>query len=309
MPSWQSRVIKAAMVPLLRRRRRRDGMPTEADLPRIRDEFERLATFARLHPDTVLEHVHAGGVAAERLRTPRDTGERVVLYLHGGAYIMCSPRTHRGLTSSVAHVAHASVLVPDYRLAPEHPYPAGLEDCLEAYRFLLAEGWSPGRIAVAGESAGGGLAIALLVALRDAGDPLPACAALMSPWVDLTGSGESMWERNEVDPWLDAELLHLPAEAYAGDRPLDDPGISPLFADLTGLPPLLVQVGTHEIIHDDACRLVERARAVGVAADLGIFEGLWHAFQAFPIPERRGALRELGGFIRRHTGLEQRWVA
>lgn len=303
MPSWQSQLVRRASFALLRAAPRPD--PDQIgieDVTRIREGMERMARFVRVPADVSVDPIDADGVCGEWVTAATSDPDRVVLYLHGGAFCMGSPATHRGLTSMVAQVAQARVFVARYRLAPEHPYPAALEDAQAAYCWLLDQGVSPDHIAIAGDSAGGGLAVQLLVALRGAGDPLPAAAGLMSPWVDLTGSGDSLQERNELDPWLDAELMHLPAEAYAGDLDPGDPRVSPLFADLAGLPPLLVHVGTDEIIHDDGVRLVERARAAGVDASVGIWKGLWHVFHAFPgLPERRDALREIGGFVRRHT--------
>lgn len=228
---------------------------------------------------------------------------RVVLHLHGGAYTMGSPRTHRGLAAALSRVSRAPVLVPDYRLAPEHVFPAALDDAEAVYRWLLEHhGADPAGIVVSGDSAGGGLGLALLVRLRDAGLPLPAGYVGISPWTDLAGTGGSVQELAAIDPWLTAGLLRPAAAVYAGDTPLDDPLVSPLYADLAGLPPLLVHVGGHEILRDDARRLVARARAAGVAASVGKFPGLWHVFHVFPgVPEARDALREIGGFIRRCT--------
>lgn len=229
--------------------------------------------------------------------------ERITLHAHGGAYCMGSPVTHRGLGGALTRTTHGAVLLPDYRLAPEDPFPAALDDVVATYRWLVDDlGVDPGRLAVSGDSAGGGLAAALLVRLRDEGRPLPACFVGMSPWVDLAATGGSMSELASVDPWLTAGLVLPAGRAYAGDTPLDHPHVSPLYADLRGLPPMLVHVGSDEILLDDAIRLVERASAAGVDASLGRFDGLWHVFQAFPgMPESRDSLREIGGFIRRHT--------
>jgi len=300
--SWQAHVVRRTGVAFVRATRSSGGgEPTIDDLPRIRAGMEKAAGRMRLHRETIVGETNLNGIPAERITTPRSVSDRAVLYLHGGAYVLCSPRTHRGLASAVAFASHSQAWVIEYRLAPEHPYPAALQDGLRAWDEL-AQRFAPERIAIVGDSAGGGLAVQLLVALRDRGGPLPGCAALMSPWVDLSGSGPTMWERNARDPWLPAELMHLPAQAYAGDLDVADPRVSPLFADLRGLPPLLVHCGTDEIVHDDATRLVERAKAAGVDATIGIWPGMFHVFQAFPgIPERRRALREIGGFIRRHV--------
>ncbi len=226
--------------------------------------------------------------------------ERVVLHIHGGAYVLGSAATHRGLAAAMSRTARAAVLLPEYRLAPEHTFPAAADDVFATYRWLL-ERVDPAHIAVSGDSAGGGLAAGLLVRARDEGLPLPACFVGMSPWMDLAATGASMQELAEVDPWLTAELVVPAARAYAGEAALDDPRVSPLYAELAGLPPTLVHVGGDEILLDDATRFVARAREAGVDASVGRFSGLWHVFHAFPVPEARQALREIGGFIRRHT--------
>jgi epsilon-lactone hydrolase len=234
---------------------------------------------------------------------PIDTTDRVVLHLHGGAYCMGSPVTHRGLGAALSRTSRAAVLLPDYRLAPEHPFPAALDDVDATYRWLTRErGVDPARIAVVGDSAGGGLAAALLVRLRGDGEPMPACYVGLSPWLDLAGTGESMHELDEIDPWLSAAMVSPAARSYAGEHALDDPLVSPLYAELDGFPPVLVHVGSDEILRDDAVRFVAAARRDGVDASLGVFEGLWHVFQAFPgIPETGASLREVGAFIRRQT--------
>jgi epsilon-lactone hydrolase len=240
----------------------------------------------------------------EPTATALDGAPRVTIHLHGGAYVMGSPRTHRGMAGALSRTTRGPVFLPDYRLAPEHRFPAALDDALATYRWLVDDrGVDPATIAITGDSAGGGLGVALLVRLRDEGGPLPACYAGMSPWTDLAGTGPSLIALDHVDPWLSAAMVVPAARAYAGDQPLDDPYISPLYADLTGLPPMLVHVGSDEILLDDALRLVERARGYGIDASVGRFEGLWHVFHAFPgVPESRHALREIGGFVRRHTG-------
>lgn len=264
----------------------------------MRRIFERLATRQRLPGDVVITPMDLGGVPGERVTTSKSTTDRAVLWLHGGAFILCSPRTHRGVTAMMARRAAANVYVPEYRLAPEHPYPAALEDVLTAWRFL-ASNHDPHHIVLAGDSAGGGLVMQLVTHLRDAGEPLPGALVMLSPWVDLSGSGPTMWERNDIDPWLPAEHMHLAAEAYAGEVPVTDPRVSPLFADMDDLPPMLVHVGTDEIVHDDGVRLVAKAKEAGVDASVGIWEGMFHVFQAFPVPEAKRAWREIGGFVQR----------
>lgn len=235
-------------------------------------------------------------------RDDHETDGRTILYLHGGAYVAGSHGTHRGLAAALSRIASADVLLPEYRLAPEHRFPAAVEDALATWRWLVEEhGADPARCAFAGDSAGGGLAIALAVAARDEGLPLPAGIACMSPWTDLTGSSRSVLDNDEHDIWLDGWLIAPAGRLYAPDEP-DHPLASPLFADLRGLPPMLLHVGSHEVLLDDARELVARARAVGVDASVGVFEGMWHVFQAIPgVPEGKRSLRELGAFIRRVT--------
>lgn len=229
--------------------------------------------------------------------------ERVVLHLHGGAYVLGSPRTHRGLGASLARSAGAAVVLPDYRLAPEAPFPAALDDAEAAWRWLVdVAAVDPWRVAVSGDSAGGGLAAALLVRLLAQGVPHPACYLGWSPWLDLAGTGASVRELADADPWLPAPMLVPAARAYAGSTPLTDPEVSPLYATLAGFPPTLLQVGGDEILLDDARRFVGRAREAGADASVGVYPGMWHVFPAFAgLPEARDAIAEAGAFIRRHT--------
>ena len=248
-----------------------------------------------------VDSISIAGVPCERVAVPRP--RMTVLHLHGGAYALGSPKTHRGMTNALASVSRGTSFVPDYRLAPEHPFPSAVDDALAAYRWLVdAADVAPGRVAVSGDSAGGGLALALLLRLRDEGLPLPACYVGLSPWTDLTGSAPSIVDNADRDVLFGAvptALAGRVGELYHGDTA--HPMVSPLFADLSGLPPMLVHVGGHELIRDDGLRLVDRARDHGVDASAGVFAGMWHVFQAFPIPETRRSMREIGGFVRRHT--------
>lgn len=227
--------------------------------------------------DTTIE---AGtfGVPGEWMRHRHALAGPVLLYLHGGGYIIGSPKTHRALTSHVAAAARCQVLVPDYRLAPEHPYPAALQDALAAYRFLL-ERHAPDRVAIAGDSAGANLALCAALAIRDAGMPMPRALVLISPWTDMALTGDTIDALDPVDPMLGRAWLLRARDAYRGDLPVTDPRVSPLYAALEGLPPMLVQVGSDEILLSDSTRLAEKARASGVEARLEIEPGLWHDFQ------------------------------
>ena len=241
-----------------------------------------------------------GGVPGEWL-LPADAGRTILYYLHGGGFVMGDPALYRRMVGWLARQAGARTLVPDYRLAPEHPFPCALDDCLAAYRALVSRGVAPADIVIAGDSAGGGLVLATLVALRDAGDPLPAAVALMSPMTDLTVSGASMRTRIAEEVLLAPEFCHLVARLYLGGA--DARVASPLFADLHGLPPMLVHVGTDELLFDDARRLAESARAAGVDVSFAVWEDLWHVFQMFvSMPEARRALDDIATFVRLHAG-------
>ena len=252
-----------------------------------------------------IESLSAGGVNAEWVRTPAARREQAVLYLHGGGFKIGSVRSHRELMANISRAAGCCVLGLDYRLAPESRFPAALEDVLACYEWLRSEGYEPGDIAFAGDSAGAGLALSALLALRDTGRPLPAAAVLMSPWTDLTASGPSYESRADADPINRRAAVLAMARAYLGpDGNARAPSASPLFGDLAGLPPLLIQVGDREIVLSDSTALAEKARAAGVEVTLGIFAGMIHVFQQFPaeLVEAREALRSAGEF------LKARWV-
>jgi epsilon-lactone hydrolase len=243
-----------------------------------------------------------GGIPAIVATPTAVSTHRHVLYLHGGAYVVGSPRSHIAMAARLAKRAAATATVIEYRLAPEHTYPAAIDDCVAAYRALIAD-VDPAMVTIAGDSAGGGAALATLCTLRDAGDPLPGAAYLMSPWTDLTGSGESLVTRAFADPMIDGSRIADAGRAYAGDVPLDHPGVSPLFGDLTGLPPMLVQTGVDEVLLSDSTRLADRARAAGVDVTLDLADGMWHVYQSFAryMPEADEALMRAAVFIRSRT--------
>ncbi len=251
-----------------------------------------------------------GNVPAIVATPTRQPPERHVLYLHGGGYIVGSPRSHIAMAARLARRAAAAASVIDYRLAPEHPFPAAVEDCVAAYRAIAGE-TDPGLITIAGDSAGGGAALATLVALRDAGDPLPASAVLFSPWLDLTASGESYRTKADVDPVIDVDKIAVTALQYAAGTPLDHPGVSPLFADLAGLPPMLVQAGTDEALLSDSTALAERAAAAGTDVVIDVRDEMWHVYQMFAgwVPEATEALVDAAAFMRGHApAREQRTI-
>lgn len=225
-----------------------------------------------------------------------------LLYLHGGAYVQGAPAVYRDLTARLAQACAAEVCAPDYRLAPEHPFPAALDDALAVYRALLDQGVAAGQIAIIGDSAGGGLTLATALAIRDAGLPLPAALVCYSPWVDLRLDAPSVQARAGAEVLLGADMLRAAAAQYLDGRDPLTPLASPLFAELPGLPPLLIQVGTDEILYDDAQRLFERASAAGVHAELQIGPRLWHVWQAFAgkMPEADRAVADTAAFLRAH---------
>jgi acetyl esterase/lipase len=288
------------IIQVLRSRPVQEGLSFEE----MRADFEQVTSFFPVPADVRCEPVDAGGVPAEWITTPQATAERVVFYLHGGGYTIGSVKTHRELISRMSRAAGARALAIDYRLAPEHPFPAAVEDATTAYRWLLENGVDPTRIVIAGDSAGGGLTVAALVALRDAGGPLPAAGVCLSPWVDLEGIGESMTTRAEADPIVQREGLLAMAKAYLGDANPRAPLAAPLYADLTGLPPLLIHVGTAEMLLDDSTRLAERAASAGVDVVLEPWVDMihvWHFFASM-LPEGQQALDRIGEFIRERVG-------
>jgi acetyl esterase/lipase len=264
--------------------------------------FEEMMGATPVPADVAVSPAHLGGIPVMNIDVDVADPEQVILYFHGGAYAVGTAAASVGLASDLGRSARARVVSVDYRLAPEHPYPAALEDAEAAYRGLLAAGASPSAIAIAGESAGAGLVAATLVALKREGLPLPSAAVMMSPWVDLTLSGDSMSEKAALDPALTPDGLKRRASDYVGKGDPTDGLLSPIFADLTGLPPLLVQVGSHEILLDDATRLAARAATADVAVTLQVTPQVPHVFQAFAsmLDEAGAALTQAGDFLRLH---------
>jgi epsilon-lactone hydrolase len=245
------------------------------------------------------EQVDADGVPCVWASMPGTSTERTIFYLHGGGYVIGSPNGYRELAAALSQAADARVLLIDYRLAPENPHPAGVQDATIAYRWLVKQEADPANTVVAGDSAGGGLTVALLAALRDAGDRLPAAAVCMSPWVDMTLSGASVDDRAELDPIVSRPLLENMAGAYLMGQDPQTPSASPLFADLSGLPPILILVGTSEALHDDSTRLADRAREAGVDVTLSVADEMYHVWPAMSsfLPEAREAVEEIGRFV------------
>lgn len=250
--------------------------------------------------DVSFEPAQLGGVAALAVRAPGARNDAVLLYLHGGGYVIGSPQDYRALTADMARSSGLGTLVIDYRLAPEAAFPAAVDDTVAAYRALLDQGFPASSVVLAGDSAGGGLAVAMLVAARDAGLPMPAGAALISPWADLGCTAVSMTTKAAEDPSVThAGLLRL-ADHYLQQTPAGHPLASPVHADLSGLPPLFIQVGSAEILLDDAMRLAATAAAAGVRVRLDAWPDMvhvWHLFASL-LPEARAAIRDAGEFLR-----------
>jgi epsilon-lactone hydrolase len=254
----------------------------------------------RIAPDVTVEPVTAHGVRAEWTSTPQDDRDAALLYVHGGGYVIGSLDSHRHLVSEAGRAAKAWALALDYRLAPEHPFPAPVEDAVSGYRYLLSRGIRPGRIAIAGDSAGGGLVVAAMLAIRDAGMAQPACGWCISPWVDMEGIGESMSSKAEADPMVQKAGLLEMAGLYLGGADPRSPLAAPIYADLRGLAPLLIQVGAAETLLDDAIRLAKIAGAADVRVDLQVWPEMVHVWHLFH-PELKAGLRAIeagGAYVR-----------
>jgi len=268
-----------------------------------RAQYDRAERVFPTPADVTIDHVTAPTRPAEWLTPPGVRGDAVLLYLHGGGYVIGSPRSHRHLAAALARASGMRALLLDYRLAPEHPFPAALDDAVAAYAWLLAQDVDAHRLVVAGDSAGGGLTVATLLALRDQGLPLPAAGVCISPWVDLTCGGASYTSKAAIDPIVTRDGVAMMAKAYVGAGDPKAPLVSPLFADLRGLPPLLVHVGSDEVLVDDARGLAERARRAGVDVRVEEWPAMihvWHWFE--PMLEEAGrAIADIGEFVRSRT--------
>ncbi len=269
-------------------------------LQQQRAGFEAAPRFP-LAEDVTCEEVDADGVPGEWIKVPGAATERVLFYLHGGGYALGSVNTHREMISRLARAAGVRALAINYRLAPENPYPAAIEDSVKAYRWLLAGGVKPGHVVIAGDSAGGGLTVATLIALRDAEVELPAAGVCISPWTDMECTGESLLASVEGDGMIALDDIRQMANAYLGDADARTPLASPIYADLTGLPPLLIQVGGAEELHSDATRLAEKAEADGVNVTLESWDDMFHVWHSYAtmLPEGQQAIDRVGEFIRK----------
>jgi len=290
---------------------RQSAFPADIDLNEQRRQIRELVSAQPLPPDVTVTAAALGGVPTAEITIDGIEPRHVVLYFHGGVYVLGDAFQAAGLASQVGRRTRAKVISVDYRLAPEHPYPAAVDDALAAYEALLGNGTAPSDIVFAGESAGGGLAVATLVNARDHGLPLPAAAFVMSPYADLTLAGATMDAKREVDVLMSRENLQSRVSDYTSGHDAALGLISPVFADLSGLPPLIIQAGTHEVLLDDAVRLAQRAITAEVEVTLDITPGVPHVFQAYyPIlDEAAAALDRAGQLLSAHLAGAERVTA
>ncbi len=272
-----------------------------------RAKFDQLEAMLQIPNDVKIEKIEVSGVPALWISTPEVVEENIVLYLHGGGYVQGSINSHKEFGSRISRVSNSRVLLLDYRLAPENPYPAALDDAVAAYKWLIdSQGINPKNVIIGGESAGGGLTLATLLRLRDTGITLPTAAIILSPWADLLMTGDSMRTKAKVDPLANASDLFFLASLYIGEDDPKNPYISPFYADLKGLPPMLIQVGGAEVLLNDATRIAEKAKIAGVDVLLDVWEDMIHMFQmfAFMAPEGQKATEKIGEFIQKHLKKE-----
>lgn len=277
----------------------------KADVHRMRTVWHTLANTLWTASGVDVRRTEFAGMRAEWLTPQAPARRKVMLYLHGGAYVFGNCATHRQLVSYIARACGVRALVIEYRLAPEHRFPAAIEDSLAAYRALREEGYAPADILVAGDSAGGGLVMALLLSLRDAGEEMPAGGLLFSPWLDLTASGESMTTRAKRDPWFKPPDMPIIASYYCESDEYRNPLVSPVFADVAGLPPIYIQVGDDEILLSDSTRIAENIEAAGGDVTLEVWPDMFHVFQVFvhQMPESREAIEQLAPFVTARLGI------
>ena len=275
----------------------------DADIARLRAQILRWdERLARPDPAVRLAPVAGAAFQGDWLDVPQSRPQRVLLYLHGGAFMFRFPRVHTALVARLCRRIGARALMVDYRLAPESPFPAAADDCDAAYRWLVAGGFPAAGIVIGGDSAGGNLALVTLQRIRSRGEPGPACGVLLSPAVDFTLSSRSLVTHEDSDPMFRLAGLMAMRGYYASPERYLDPGVSPLFGEFAGLPPLLFQTGGIEMLLDESARAAARAQAAGVAVELEIWEHMAHVFQALPLPQAAAALDRLAEFIARHTG-------
>lgn len=298
--SWRSRALTSMLRVASRGRLRHD-----VDLLALRRRYEAFdARHAPLVPGMVRQAVQCNGVAAEWITVPESRPDRTLLYLHGGSFAFRFPNTHAAFAARICRILGARALVPDYRLVPEHTFPAAPDDCHTAYRWLLTSGYPPNSLVVMGDSAGGCLALVTLIRARQAHDPQPACTVLLSPAVDCTFDSHSMVDNEGRDPLFRlSDLLVLRRHYVPSPHLYTHPEVSPLFADFDGLSPLLLQVGSNEMLRDEAIRTTHKAHMAGVDVELELWPDMPHVFQIAPfIPESNRALRHIAAFVAARTG-------
>lgn len=276
--------------------------PANATPPQMREWFEAINAQTPIADGAMIETISLGPCPAELIRLPGGNDRRLVIYYHGGGFLFGSPRSHRTIATHLARTSGAAVLSVDYRLAPEHPAPTAHDDAYAAYLWALSHGYGPGSIFLSGDSAGGNLALAAAVRARDNAMPLPACLVLMSPALDLASEGES--HRTLADaPLVNRDLMGLFNAVYVGSGDLRSPKVTPFYGDLSGLPPVLVHVGSWELLRDDSITLTDRITATGGSAELKVWEGMCHSWQLFApmLEEGMASIEEAGAFVRRHA--------
>ncbi len=298
--SWRTYALNALLRLTMRKR-----LTLDSDIAALRLDYARLdARHFKLADDVARTPVECGGGPAEWVTVPQSRSERVILYLHGGSFVFRFPNAHAVLASRLCRRLGARALIPDYRLAPEHPFPAAPEDCHGAYRGLLAQGVLPENIVLAGDSAGGNLALVTLHRARMAGEPLPRCAVLLSPALDCTLGSPSMSLYDGEDPMIQLSALLVLRQFYVpSPYQYTDPEVSPLFAEFAGFPPLFLQAGSTEMMRDEAIRAADKAHAAGVDVELELWPGVPHVFQiAEFLPEAALAIKHIVRFVRMRTG-------
>lgn len=302
MPSFRATVIRQISRQYMLR------ASPDRDAQKMRESMEfRMGLLPPAH-GVVVRQEEIDGVPCE-LHVPTGCENApLIFYLHGGGYVMGSPRTHRRLVSFIARKAGMRALLPDYRLAPEHRYPVALQDSLRVYHALLKGGADPRHMAIGGDSAGGNLTVATLLSLRDEGAAIPAACFLLSPWLDLAGEGESHRTRASVDPWFRPDLMPAIVDRFCDEGQRHDPLVSPVLADASGLPATLIQVGDHEILLSDSTRLAENIKGCGGRVELQVWPEMWHVFQFFigQMPESTRAIDKVGDFLQQEFAADRR---
>jgi acetyl esterase/lipase len=278
-------------------------MQSMTDHLHLRRTMARANSYMPIPKDVSIEDVDADGVPSQFVRVPGSRDDRVILYLHGGGFVTSSPKVHARLLGRFCRELGATGLMVEYRLAPEHPFPAGSDDCLSAYKWLLAEGHKAKNIVIAGDSAGGCLTLVTLIRIRDEGGPQPSCAVMLSPATDLARTGSSHTKNEEKDPVSVGKALDIVVETYIGGGTSKvDPLVSPLYADMHGLPPLLFHVGSTEMLRDDSVLAAEKAKAAGVDVTCKVWNEMPHVFQSLAfLPESKKALEHIKNFVQTKT--------